>query len=294
MDSNLSLYRIFLATAQCGNISQAANKLFISQPAVSKAIAKLEANTETTLFLRNTKGVTLTREGQILYENISKAFSYIEAAETQLENIVKQGSGQLTIGASTTLCKHILLPYLRQFRKKYPLIQINVECQATYEIISLMKNQEVDLGLIGRLNDPSLLGNQFHYTQVSEIQDIFVCNKEYFKMFEGKNILKDATLLMMDKNNVTRQYIDNYLYSNHINIGKLIETTSMDLLIEFAKIGLGVACVIKQFVKDELESGELIEIPLHVNIPRRSVGFIYAQDSLPSEAAKKFVNTFLI
>lgn len=294
MDNNLSLYRIFLATAKCGNISQAASKLYISQPAVSKAIAKLESNVGTSLFIRTPKGVTLTSEGQVLYDNISKAFSYIENGEAMLEHIVNNGEGQLRIGASQTLCKHILLPYLRDFKEKYPLIQISVECEPTYGILNLLKEGKIDLGLIGRTNDSAGVPGEYQYTQVSEIQDVFVATKDYINSLNGKDILSEATLLMLDQNNMTRQYIDNYLYSNHIEIGKLIEATSMEMLIDFAKIGLGVACVIKQFVKDETEKGELVEIPMHINIPRRSVGFVYSKESLPSEAAKKFVNTFLL
>ena len=294
MDNNLSLYRIFLATAKCGNISQAASKLYISQPAVSKAIAKLESNSKTSLFIRTPKGVTLTAEGQILYDNINKAFSYIENGEALLEQIVKNGEGQLRIGASQTLCKHILLPYLRDFKEKYPLVQISVECEPTNGILNLLKEGKIDMGLIGRTNDSITSFGEFQYTQVCEIQDVFVATKDYLKSLDKDNILSDATLLMLDQNNMTRQYIDNYLYSNHIETGKLIEATSMEMLIDFAKIGLGVACVIKQFVKEETSKGELVEVPMHINIPRRSVGFIYSKESLPSEAAKKFVNTFLL
>lgn len=294
MDNNLSLYRIFLATAKCGNISQAAAKLYISQPAVSKAIAKLESNVGTSLFIRTPKGVTLTSEGQVLNDNISKAFSYIENGEAMLEHIVKNGEGQLRIGASQTLCKHILLPYLRDFKEKYPLIQISVECEPTYGILNLLKEGKIDLGLIGRTNDSAGVPGEYQYTQVCEIQDVFVTTKEYLNSLKGKDILSEATLLMLDQDNMTRQYIDNYLYSNHIQIGKLIEATSMEMLIDFAKIGLGVACVIKQFVKEETEKGELVETPMHINIPRRSVGFVYSKESLPSEAAKKFVNAFLL
>lgn len=294
MDNNLSLYRIFLATAKCGNISQAASKLYISQPAVSKAIAKLESNIKTSLFIRTPKGVTLTAEGQILYDNINKAFSYIENGEALLEQIVKNGEGQLRIGASQTLCKHILLPYLRDFKEKYPLVQISVECEPTNGILNLLKEGKIDMGLIGRTNDSITSFGEFQYTQVCEIQDVFVATKDYLKSLDKDNILSDATLLMLDQNNMTRQYIDNYLYSNHIETGKLIEATSMEMLIDFAKIGLGVACVIKQFVKEETSKGELVEVPMHINIPRRSVGFIYSKEALPSEAAKKFVNTFLL
>lgn len=294
MDNNLSLYRIFITTAQCGNISQAASKLYISQPAVSKAIAKLENNVGTSLFVRTAKGVQLTQEGSVLYENVSSAFTYIQKGEEELRSIVSCGSGHLRIGASSTLCKHILLPYLSEFKKEYPLITISVECQSTYSIINLLKEGKIDIGLIGRTDEAGEMIKQYNYTQISEIQDIFVSEKSYYESLTSNDIISEATLLMLDRNNISRQYIDHYLISNHITPGRMIEATTMDLLVDFAKIGLGIGCVIKQFVREELESGELIEVPLLINIPRRSVGFIYCRESLPSEAAKKFVNKFLL
>ena len=292
MDTNLSLYKIFLTTADCGNITNAAGKLFISQPAVSKAISKLEQNLNTTLFIRSNKGVKLTGEGEVLYSNIKSAFSYIETAEEQITQIVRDGYGQLRIGASTTLCKHVLIPYIKEFKQKYPHISIILKCQSSFDIIEMLERGEIDIGLIGRSNDDDYLNENTIYKEIMEIEDIFVADKSYLRTLEKGATLYDATLLMLDGNNLTRRYVDRYLYQNRIKTGKLMEATSMDLLVDFAKIGLGIACVIKQFVTEELNTGQLKAVSLNLHIPKRSVGFIYSAEALPSEAAKRFIGTF--
>ena len=292
MDNNLSLYRIFLTTAESGNITTAASKLYISQPAVSKAIAKLEQNLNTSLFIRSNKGVRLTSEGELLYSNIRSAFSFIQSGEEQISQIVRDGYGQLRIGASTTLCKHVLIPYIKEFKQKYPHITIILKCQSSYGIIEMLERGEIDLGLIGRSYDDVIVDEHYNYKEVMEIEDIFVADGSYLKTLKKGSSLYDATLLMLDSNNLTRRYVDRYLYQNRMRTGKLMEATSMDLLVDFAKLGLGIACVIKQFVREELSSGQLKAVPVSIHIPKRSVGFIYSNESLPSEAAKRFINNF--
>ena len=91
MENNLNLYHIFYTVACHKNISLAAKELYISQPAISKAISKLENNLETTLFIRSSRGVTLTEEGTILYEQVKNAFTAIHSGEQQLKKMSTLG-----------------------------------------------------------------------------------------------------------------------------------------------------------------------------------------------------------
>ena len=106
MENNLNLYHIFYTVAKNKNISLAAKELYISQPAISKAISKLESNLETTLFIRSSRGVTLTEEGSILFEQVRNAFASINSGEEQLRKIARLGVSHLSIGVSITLCKY--------------------------------------------------------------------------------------------------------------------------------------------------------------------------------------------
>ena len=89
MEQHLSQYRIFFEVAKAGSISKAAKLLYISQPAISKSILRLEESLELHLFARSSKGVSLTPEGKIFYEYLQEAFAAIEAGENQLLKIKK-------------------------------------------------------------------------------------------------------------------------------------------------------------------------------------------------------------
>ena len=293
MEQNLSSYRIFYAVANTGNISKAAKELYISQPAISKSIQKLEENIGVKLFDRSSRGVTLTPEGELLYTHVKSAFETLTLGEDKLRRSIALGVGNLSIGVSSTLCKYILLPYLRDFIKKYPHINISIACHSTNQTLKLLEEGKLDIGLIGR---PEVF-KDIDFYPLREIEDIFVAAKDYLRNLkirgvEKQYILQSSTLLLLDKENMTRQYIDGYFQSSHIMIQDMIEVSNMDLLIEMSKIGLGVGCVIRDFVQTELTDGTLVEILLTVPISKRFIGFAYKKDARISKSLKHFIDFY--
>lgn len=293
MNQNLSSYRIFYTVANTGNISKAAKELYISQPAISKSIQKLEESVGCKLFSRSSRGVVLTDEGKLLYEHVSEAFETLTMGEEKLKRSIELGVGHLKIGVSSTLCKYLLLPYLKEFIRQNPHISISIFCQSTNDTLKLLEDNKIDIGLIGK---PENLKN-IHFDFLEEIEDIFVAAKDYLRNLKARGIQKDhilqsSTLMLLDKNNMTRQYIDDYLQENQIIIKDSIDISDMDLLIDFARIGVGVACVIKNFVREDLENGTLMEIPLGFPIHKREVGFAYKTTTKPSKSLAEFIHFY--
>ena len=293
MNQNLSSYRIFYKVANTGNISKAAKELYISQPAISKSIQKLEESVGCKLFSRSSRGVVLTDEGKLLYEHVSEAFETLTMGEEKLKRSIELGVGHLKIGVSSTLCKYLLLPYLKEFIRQNPHISISISCQSTNDTLKLLEDNKIDIGLIGK---PENLKN-IHFDFLEEIEDIFVAAKDYLRNLKARGIQKDhilqsSTLMLLDKNNMTRQYIDDYLQENQIIIKDSIDISDMDLLIDFARIGVGVACVIKNFVREDLENGTLMEIPLGFPIHKREVGFAYKTTTKPSKSLAEFIHFY--
>ena len=297
MEQNLNLYHIFVTVARCKNISGAARALYISQPAISKAISRLEQNLNTTLFLRSSRGVKLTEAGEILYRQVESAFLAISQGEQQLKKMQELGIGHLSIGVSSTLCKYVLLPYLRTFTEENPHIQISIACQSTYQTVQEMENGSVDIGLIGE-NDHM---DKLSFYPIQEIEDILVCTGSYLDNLKERGSLSDSpspheiigasTLMLLDKGNITRQYVDKYLAMEGILAEQTLEVTSMDLLIDFARLGLGIACVIRSFVEKELEEGTFISLPLPAAIPKRGIGFAVQKNAPFSPALQKFMDS---
>lgn len=293
MNQNLSSYRIFYAVANAGNISKAAKELYISQPAISKSIQKLEDSVGVRLFDRSSRGVTLTSEGELLYSHVKSAFETLSLGEEKLRRSIALGVGHLSIGVSSTLCKYILLPYLKDFIKKYPHINISISCHSTNQTLALLEDGKLDVGLIGKPEN----SKNIDFYCLREIEDIFVATDDYLHILklrgiESDQILQNSTLMLLDKENMTRQYIDDYFQSNHITIQDTIEVSNMDLLIEMSKISLGVGCVIRDFVKEELESGILKEIPLGIPIHKREIGFAYNQNVRVSNSLEHFIEFY--
>ena len=250
MEQNLSQYRIFHAVAQAGNISKAARELYISQPAISKAISKLEDNLHITLFNRNSRGVQLTEEGRILFEHTRAAFKELALGEQELRRIHEFNLGHIRIGVSTTLCRFVLVSYLKDFIEKYPHIKITIESQSSTHTLDMLEQQHIDIGLVAEPKVPKNL----IFLPVTEIEDIFVATPSYLEnlhLREGHeaDLFQAGNIMLLDKHNITRTYIDDYMRLNHIQANNLLEVTTLDLLIEFTRIGLGIGCVIREFVK---------------------------------------------
>lgn len=291
--ATLNLYNIFLTVAQTNNLSEASKRLFISQPAVSKAIRQLEDELDTTLFYRNSRGVSLTDDGELLYSHILTAFNEISAGEMLL-NLRKQlGIGRIRFGASNTLCKYILLPRLQKYVRKNPHVNISINCQSSIHTKALIDNHDIDIGLIA--TPDSTKGLRLY--SAGSIQDTFVASPAYIKNLllrehtEMNNLFHGANLMLLTKDNVTRAYVDTYINELSLSQTTLMEIGSMDLLIEFAKTGLGIGCVIREFVKNELETGALMEVtPPNLHIKKREVSYCVSEALPLSDAAVDFLN----
>ncbi len=290
MEQNLSQYRIFYEVAKTGNISKAAKELYISQPAISKSISKLEDSLETVLFNRNSRGVQLTAEGQVLYEHTRTAFEALNQGEAELKRIKHFHMGHIRIGVSNTLCRFIMVDYLKGFIEKYPHIKISIESQSTTHTLTMLDQQKINIGLVAQ---PRVSKN-LTFIPVMEIEDIFVAAPSYLenlRLREGNDtdVFQTGNIMLLDRSNITRHYIDDYMNINHIQANNLLEVTTMDLLIEFARIGLGIGCVIKEFVKEDLEQGRLVQLKLDTPIHKRTIGFAH-QSGESSTALNTFID----
>ena len=283
---NLSRYKIFLAVAECKSISKAAAQLYISQPAVSITVKKLEENLGTTLFIRKAKGVDLTEKGRILYENVKKAFRTLSDTEEAIR--LQQSTGHLRIAASNVLCKYFLMPYLKAFTGLYPDTDISITCTSSSAACSMLAQCNIDLALAAK---PDNLGTTVYHS-LGTIEYVFVCTPAYRNKLncDEDKIFEHGNIILLDKDNVSRRHLNHYYAQNKINPLHILEVNEMDLLIEFARMVIGISCVVKQFVAQELRAGSLIEINLSEPIAPREIGFLYNAIKPVNENILKFIN----
>ncbi|MFF2178743.1 LysR family transcriptional regulator [Lysinibacillus sp. NPDC058147] len=288
MIGKLDLYRVFSIVAKNNSFSSAAKDLYMTQPAVSQAMMQLEKELGTRLFNRTPKGVTLTTEGKLLYEYTNSALGLLDAGEEKLLEFKNLTTGQLKIGVGDTISRFFLMPYLETFHTMYPNIKLQMLNGTTSEICNFIKSGEVDIGLCNfPIEDQTL-----QLTACTEVQDIFVCGEKY-KTLASKSLnfeeLLKFPLIFLEKKSNSRKYVEDYLFAKGIFIEPEFELGSHDLVLEFARSNLGIACVTKEFSNDYLQRGYLYELTLTESIPTRSIGMCYLKSVPLSRAALKFV-----
>ncbi len=289
MDINFELYKIFYYTVSSGSFSSAAEKLFITQSAVSQAIKNLETKLGVTLFFRKTRNLKLTPEGEMLFTHIEQAYNFIKTGEQKLTEIQNLDSGEIRIGASDTVCKYFLLPYLESFHRLYPRVKIQFINRTSPKILENLKNGAIDLGILTLpLNDKHVSTRE-----LTTVTDIFVAAPKYAELKEKKIKMAELTdfpLLMLEKASATRRNFDAFLQQNQIALVPEIELESVDLLVEFARIGMGVAHVLKESALKSIECGELFEVTIAEEIPQRKLGLATMNQMPLLKAAEVFAS----
>ena len=244
MDINYELYKVFYHVAATLSFSEASKQLFISQSAVSQSIKVLEKKLNQKLFIRSTKRVQLTPEGEILFKHIQPAMNLIKQGETQLLEANTLNGGQLRIGASDTICRYYLVPYLNRFHKQYPRIHIKVTNQTSIQCAALLEHGQVDLIVVNYPN--SALSENHIFKTINEFHDVFVANRQYFPLEHEALSLQDLQrnpIMMLDRKSTTSEFLHSIFQRSHLDLAPEIELSSNDLLIDLARIGLGIAFV---------------------------------------------------
>ena len=244
MDINYELYKVFYYVASSLSFSEASKKLFISQSAVSQSIKTLEKKLDQPLFIRSTKKVQLTPAGQVLFKHIEPAMNLIARGENQLLDSTTLGLGQLHIGASDTICRYFLVPYLKEFHKTYPNVPIKVTNATSIQCVDLLEQGKVDMIITNFPN--GYLNHSYIRKTVADFSDVFIANPNYFHL-KQKQIsyqeLNQYPIMMLDRHSTTSEFLRNVFLQHQLELVPDIELSSNDLLLDLAKIGIGIAFV---------------------------------------------------
>lgn len=290
LNSSLELYKVFREVAKRGSLTLAAESLFVSQSAVSQSVRQLETLLGGRLFNRGKRGVTLTEAGRMLYGYADNAMILLENAERKFDELKNLRAGTVRIAASDTVCNIYLLEKLNAFQQKYPEIAIKVYNRTSADSIELLKSGTVDVAFTNLSGDRD---DSLSSLPVMPVDDCFAVGGKYsflsrrtFSISE----LSEYPLLMLEQSSASRRMLDTFLQSRGVNAVPSIELGSVDLLINFAKIGLGIAAVPEQSAKTSFERGELLKLRLSEPLPKRSIYVITDKTIELSFAAQKFID----
>ena len=285
MDINLELYKIFYVVAKNKHMTKASEELFISQPAISQSIKKLENQIGGTLFLRSNKGMELTEEGKMLYQQIKSALEIIENAENEFTSFKDLSVGEIKIGCSTTLTKLILLDALKNFHTDYPSINIVIENNLTSKLINELKLGKLDFVIF---NEGDIQETNLKLQKIKELKQGFMFNPEYFSdKINSFAKLNNYPLILQKNESNSRKLLNHIAIQNNTLLVPKMEVVSQELVADFTNIGLGIGFLIIDLVKTKYPY--LKELKINKKIPNIQV-FLATNKSISlTFASKKFI-----
>ena len=290
MDINYELYKVFYHVASTLSFSEASKQLFISQSAVSQSIKTLERKLDQTLFIRSTKHVQLTPEGEILLRHIEPAMHFIRRGEAQLLDAAATG-GQIRIGASDTICRYFLVPYLERFHRDFPSAHIKVINQTSIKCVELLETGQVDLIVTNYPNQ--YLSNVSSIKKIRTFKDVFIANKS-FEQLKGQKLsyeqLSKYPILMLDKRSTTSEFLHRLFQQHHLDLVPEIELTSNDLLIDLARIGLGIAFIPDFCIQEP--NDDLFIVETEEELPTRELVIAHNEQIPLTKASEEFLNYY--
>ena len=291
MAVKLELYRVFKEVADSGNISEAAKNLEVSQSAVSQSIKQLETTLQARLFARSPRGVTLTGEGQMLYQYVRSALGLLATGEDKLSQAQQLLLGTLTIGASDTVTSFFLIPYLDAFHRLHPNIRLKIISGRSAKVLSLLKSGAVDIAFASSPTDSAISHWPCFTTHTA-----FVAGSSYpcdFDHVYTREEIANFPLILLERKASSRLFLEQEFLKNGLSLVPEIELSSRSLLESLARIGLGVAGVTLEFVEESLQRGEIRQLKTDFEIPERSVDLCVLRDVHPTAATTAFMNMVL-
>lgn len=288
MNFNLELYRVFDAVCRVGSFSEAAKELYISQPAVSQAVRQLEEALKAKLFIRSGRGISLTAEGEALKDYVSSALAMISSGENRVFELRGMLTGELRIGAGDTVARWYLLDAIRSFHETYPNIVLKMTNRTSQETIALLHAGQIDVGFV---NMP-VASDGVIFEKCLDIHDVFMAG-ESFSYLKDRTVsleeLASVPLIMLERRSATRRYVDDFFLAHGVTLRPQLELGAHHLLLDYAEIGLGVACVMREFSAHALGRRGMFELTPEAPLPGRGIAACWLEKPGLSPAARKFL-----
>ena len=275
---DLNLFKVFLAVAETENISNAAKKLYVTQPAISRNIKELENVLKVQLFIRKSKGVVLTQEGKKLLFYVKKAFYSIYSGERMISSSINMDVGEIKIGVPSHIGSAILTDCITQFNKQYPNIKFVICNKGSHEIMEMLDSKELDM----IIDSYPIAGSKdlIDTYNLIELNNCFIANKNFSDLLKEMPLsikrLKEYPLILPIDGSTTRTVLEEQLNFNYDSFNPIIEVYSSELLIDFVKNGIGIGYCPRNLVNNLIKSGEFIEVFTEIQCPTTQICLVYS------------------
>ena len=284
---NLNLYKVFCKVAQSKSYSEAAEKLGMSVPNISTQISNLEEQLNLKLFNRESKGVTLTADGQELYDIVNKSISSFDFAEKMAKDKNDMESGCIKIGCPSHFTSYFLMEKIEKVKKDFPKLNVKIICEVdTNKMLELLQNHKVDFAI----TDTPINSAKIEVQKLLTISNIFV-SKAPLKIMDIKELENLNCILNLEDTKSTKQ-LKEILEQNDVSIQADFMCDATEIRVEAVKRNMGIAYVIKEAVKKKLTNNELYEVELPIELPSIDLNLIYLSGEL-TKIDKRFIKEYL-
>lgn len=286
MNINYEYYRIFYYVAKFKNLTQAAEFLHNNQPNLSRTIKILEHEMGCKLLIRSNRGISLTPEGELLYAHIKVAVEQIQTAEDEISKFTNMQGGSVTIGASETALRMLVLPVLSVFKKNYPDIRIRILNHLTTQAIESVKKGMVDFSVV---TTPAMIEKPLVSYPIIQFKDILIggpsCASYENKIFSLQEVTS-YPLVCLGEGTMTYQFYEDFYRRNNVVWKPELEAATTDQILPMVRNDLGIGYIPGIFAKDALEKKEVYRLHLSGEIPTREICFVENSDQPLTIAAK--------
>lgn len=283
---SLDLYRTFWAVGKSGSLTKAASILFVTQPSVSFALKSLEEQLGAILCVRSQKGISLTAEGQVLFEELNRAFEHIEVAERKIKSLLDLDSGKISISAGDTVCNSFLIPLMTAFTEKYPSVSFEITNRTSPETLELIRSRKAEIGFVNIYPDDSFLASK-----CMDLTPVLISGKKYGHL--SRKIIPIAALLeypliMLERKSNSRIQLDSFFESVGIQPCPIYELGSIDLILSFVKNNHGLTFIHKELCGHLIDNEILFHIQTNIGFPKSELLMIELKDVPISHASQRF------
>lgn len=288
MDINFEYYKIFYFVAKYGNITKAATALGSSQPNVTRAMKLLESQLNCRLFIREARGISLTKEGELLYSHVEIACRHLLNAQEEIFRQDSQRGGSVEIGATDTALHLFLLNALHDFKQEYPAIRIKIHNHTTLETVKHLINGKLDFAVI---TTPFETPKTFSSIKALDFKEILVGGTQYADLCDTTLNLKDIKQypwIGLSRGSATHELYRNFFIGHKIDLEPDMEVTTADLMLPLIENNLGIGFVPETLALPLLQEKKLVQIHLNCDIPKRSIQIVSDKERGKGLAADTF------
>ena len=285
---NLNLFRYFIASVESNSFAEAGEKLGYSATNVSTSVSTLEKQLGVQLFTR--KPLKPTDIGMEIYEAIKNGLANFDFAYVIAQSKNDLEYGKISVGCPSHITDFFLMEKIAEAVKDYPNLQVNLDTESgSKELIQSLKDNKIDFIVLDTI--PEEDKKDIDIKEIKEVEYVFV-SKEKIHIEKLKDLEKYKYILTYD-NRVSNIKLFEVLKKNNISIKPILRCPTTEQRINAARLGIGIAYVMKDAVQDELDNNELYEVESPVKLPRNDLKIVYLKNHL-TKVDKQFINNYLM